>query len=781
MTPPRITLFVPVLALALVLAPLTVPQAEAAPPDETEWGSLTLEGLPTDVGFLDAGYVVVATSDGGDAPQSGAADCNAGGDDADLYLIPFPNGTTCAQAMDTGDPAGQEGVLAMDTAPVGDRAIVGLPTSLFTSVNLAAYDLQDGELTRTQETSLSGRVLDLATDATGDRTIVALADGGNHRLTVHDTDLIQTVSFSLKGQPNDLALSSDGRWAAVGGNFTQGNTTFGYVTLFDLSKGSADNPVLDREIRQAERGAVASVAVSLDGQLTLGTVGGSVQHYADPAASDPVAREATVANGTAWVDIAPDGIQVLAGAERTLALYNASAEGLEQAFQLGLNTSATGVAYRAPYLYAVSDSLTAVTLDGQALWQQSGGEIAAINATGLGLTAASGEPGGTGGQDRTTVTGAQVHANMTLAPTEEAEPTIPPGDIGEINLTLQNTGAAILNVSLAADPPTGVTVEALPTSQRLLPGATAQATLLVRVGPAANAGTAEIPVTVESHPRTDATTNVTFTVGTATDIDLRVDPGTPTERSVIQGQNTSIVLVLENNGNTEATVDLEANQFPSRGPVWPLAIQPLPPVTVASGSVTTLLLQIDVPEDAPDGEVNRIIARATTEGGASATGVTFTVNPFEALDITPRLKTKLIAPGGDATYDFKLENLGSVTSNLTVSVQAIDDQGQPYVPGGWSVSAQPSSLRLDAGAERTVQVTIAGPPDANDGDRLRTRLVIQSDEGTRATSLAFAVVDASLAEDPPEEPKREPLGLIVPLIALGLAATTRRWRHDRRR
>ncbi len=781
MTQPWITPLVPALALALLLAPLTLPTAEAAPPNDTEWGSLSLEGLPTDLGFLDAGYVVVATSNGGGAPQSAPADCNAGdGEDADLYLIPFPNGTTCAQAMDTGEPTGQEGVLAMDTAPAGDRAIVGLPTGLFTSVNLAAYDLEGGALTRNQETSVNGDVQDLATDATGDRTIVALADDGSHRLTVHNADLTQTASFTLKGQPGDLALSSDGRWAAVGGNFTQGNTTFGYVTLFDLSEGSADNPVLDKEIRQAESGAVASVAVSLDGQLALGTVAGAIQHYADPTTNDPVARDATVANGTAWVDISPDGGHLLAGAERTLALYNASAQGLDRAFRLSLNATATGVAYRAPYLYAISDTLTAVTLEGQALWQQTGGQIAAINATGLGLAAASGEPAGTAGQDRTTVTGAHVHADLTLAPTEGTDPTIPPGDIGEINLTLQNTGAAILNVSLVADPPTGVTVETLPSAQRLLPGTTSQATLLVRVGPAANAGTAEIPVTVESHPRTDTMTNATFIVGTATDITLRTDPGTPADRSVVQGQNTSIALVLENDGNTEATVDLEANQFPSRGPVWPLAIQPLPPVTVAPGSVTTLLIQIQVPEDAPDGAVNRIVARATTEGGASATGVTFTVNPFEALDITPRLKTKLIAPGGDATYSFELENLGTVASNLTLAVQAIDDEGQAYVPGGWSVSAQPSSFQLDAGAERIIEVNIAGPPDASDGDRLRTRLVAQTDEGTQATSLAFAVVDTSLAEDPSEEPRREPLGLIAPLIALGLAATARRWGHDRR-
>ncbi len=780
MTRSRTTPLVLALALTLVLAPLTVPDAEAAPPQATGWGSLELEGQPTGLGFLDAGYLVVATSDAGGAPQSAPADCNAGdGEDADLYLIPFPNGTTCAQSQDTGAPTGQEGILAMDTAFRGGRAVVGLPTSLFTSVNLAAYDLEDGQLTRTQETSVNGDILHVATDTTGSRTIVAAADGGSYRLTVHDADLVQTATYTLQGQPRDIALSSDGRWAAAGGNFSQGNTSFGYVTLFDLSKGPGDNPVLDQQIRQAEKGVVGSVAVSLGGQLALGTAGGQVQHFAAPTASSPVAREAKLGNATARVDISPDGSHVLVGADRSLALYDASPEALDRSFRLALNTTVGSVAYRSPYLYALGDTITAVTFDGQALWQQAGGDLSAVNATGLGLAGASGQPAGAvGGQQRTAVTGAQVHANLTVA--QDTTPTVPPGDIGEINITFQNTGAAILNLTLDADPPAGVSVETAPDHLELLPGATSTMTALVEVGPTAQAGETRVPVRVLSTPATDATTNLTFTVGTATAIDLRLEPGTPSQRSVVQGQNTSVALVLENKGNTEATVDLEANQFPDGGPAWPIEIQPHPPVTIAPGSVTTLLLQIEVPQDAADGTVNRIVARATTQGGAAATGFTFTVNPFEALDIEPRLRTKLIAPGGDAAYDFTLQNLGSVASNVTLTVQAIDDDGNPYVPGGWSISSQPTSLQIPAGAERRIQVNIAGPPDASDGDRLRTRLIVQTDEGTQATSLAYAVVDTSLAEDPPEDPKREPLGLLAPLLALGLAAAAGRWRRARR-
>lgn len=770
--------------LVVLALTLTAATALAAPPEETGWSPLFTEGPAVAVGFVQD-HVVVATGDAGTVGLQGSGGaCSPTGEpeDADLFLIPFPDGEDCVDTLDTGSALGQEGVVAAATAEHRGRVVVGLPrvlTGSGGSSNLAAYDLADGQLLAKWRVAAQGTVRLVAMDPNGTAVGVATRDGQGpsaaHRLNHFDGGGVRKGSFTLPGAARAIDVSDNGRFLALGGNFTQGNASFGWASLYDLSRPTTQNPVHEQEVLEAVEGVVSSIAVSDGGRVVVGTAGGRVLVFA-PSGSGV---DLDVGDGPARVALDPTGEVVVAAAGESLVRITGLPERAEAAWDQPLNGSASAVVVRGPYIFAQAGALAAYDHVGQRLWERAPAELLAINATGRGIALASTQaPPGATFKAETSVVGAALVANLTLEQPAEP-PVVSPGDIGVVNLTVTNVGSAILNASFVADVPPGLTITAFPDHVVLRPNASVPVQLAVEVGPHAVPGVVNVPLRIDAEPPVNTTVNVTIEVGRATRVTIDLAPDSPAEQAVVQGQQVGVNVVLRNAGNVEAGVSLEVVQFPTEGRAWAIDLEPGIEVPVQPDAVTTATVLLTVPETAENGTRNHLIIRAVAGEGSAAVDVDLTVNPFESLTISPDRITKKVAPGGTVGYLVTLTNVGTVPSNLTVAADPIDENDEPYVPAGWGVVLDDREALLVPDEGTSLRFEVSAPPGATSGDRLKVRVLARTADGVTAEAIAFAVVDESL--DPGlEEPRREPLSPLLTVLALLVAAGSTGWWNHRK-
>lgn len=765
-----------VLAMALVV--VSVP-AQAASPQRPSWGDATLEGPPVAVGFVSGGRIVYGTGDAGSVAGSSGAACSIQDGDADLFVFSFPRGPGCLDAVDTsGTELGREGIISLTAAKEGERVVVGLaPSSVpeATPVDLVAYDVEDGNLTQAYTRDVGGPVLLLASDPTGSRVMAAVQTDPNpgqasYRLAVLDEDGRRETRSQLRGLPSSIDVSTNGRYVAIGGNYTSGNTTFGWAHLYDLSQPEDENPVLSREFRRARGGVVTSVAVTAAGALYAGHADGQLTF---PRA-DATDLTIQVGNGTTSVD-AHDGI-VAAAAGSTVLRLSGQSDALRGAWNATLAGTVAETIVHRPYIFVRAGDLTAFSPTGATLWSVPGGAVVAPNGTALGL--AVGQRGSTQatGTQTSTLTARQLHrsAQISLA---DAPPTISPGGIAITNITIRNDGAAILDASLTSQGSEDVRIRTAPERFTLLPGRNRTIQATISVGHGASPGAREIPVTLSSRPSVDSRANLTIDVGTRTNVTVALEPGTIDDPAVSPGQDITTRFIVDNDGNADVRVRVSLEQAVSRGSPWEAELSPSGTITIPQGTRTTVRLDATVPQDARDGTVNRMVVRATTSAGSTAASITFTVNPFQALSLEPQSITKQIAPGDTVSYDFRVRNLGSVPANVSIDAQALNENGTAYVPADWGIVLDRSQARIRAGASAPVTLELTAPANGTTGESLRVQLLATSAQGARTSSIAYGFVDASLAGDD-EQPKRDPLPVLLPLSAIVLAGLAlRRWRY----
>ncbi len=770
---------IPALIAATALLLLTQP-ATAAPPEDPAWGELTMEGPPAAAGFISDDHLVYATGDAGstDVADGGDAACTIENGDADLFLMSWPNGTGCLQALETSDSElGREGVRALTTAPALGRVVVALaPASTGGLGNpgpgLRAWDLGDDELTQAWTAGTGGSVLQLDTDPAGTRTLITVDQGTSFAVRVYDAVGERTGEAQLPGNPRTLSVSDNARFAAVGGNVTRGNASFGWIQVFDLTDGEP-TPIIEEEIERARTGIVASLAITDEAITYAGTAGGTLFLFEQ----DRSPRDLSVGNGTVHVDASRDGSVITAAVGDRVTRVALEDDGLRGQWTRSINGSATSIALRGPYIHVTADTLNALSTDGQRLWETTRAQLVATNRTGLGIALADPQGGTTGGPELSSLTGAVVFGALEAIQPNEATP-VSPGDVGIANVTLRNTGAAILAIDVDAQAPRGVTITPAE-SLVLRPGENRTVPLTIEVERTVSPGDRDIPVRFVTQPKTNASIQLAIDVGIATDIRISLEPGTVADQSVIQGQNITVRTLVRNLGNAETRVTLEAQQILSQGENWPLTLEPSGTITVEPGTVRTVRIDVQVPNQAANGTQNRVLLRGITQAGAAAASFDLTVNPFEILDLSPQIRTKTVAPGGVATYAFSVANLGSVATNVTLDAQALDENGEPYVPQRWGLVFDRTNATIPAGDAASLNLEIAAPSNATDAESLRVRILAVSEGGATDTSLAFAVVDMTLASDP-EEPKREPLGPLVALTAMALASLALKRRdHDK--
>lgn len=764
------------LAAIVALVLLAIPAA-GEPPQDARWGSTTIPGDPVGTGFLSGGFIAYATSNAPGPLGGGGAPCAEADAGADLYLFTYPDGTGCTQALDAGGGDGGATATAITTAERAGRVILGVhlpapPVGGEENTQVKAFDLDEGALEPAFTRSTPGRVLDLDADARGQRAAATIdAGSGAYRLTVYAPDGSRSLNERLPDEPGAVDLSANARYVAVGGNLTTNGTSFGWVQVYDLAAENVEDPIIDRDLERVNGGVVTSVAVTDDGRVFAGSRDGIVTYLI----RDGTERTHDVGDGAAHVATNPGGGHVLAGAGSDVARLGGLPDRLDAVWNGSANGTVQEVIVRGDYRYAVANRTSAFDARGHELWTTASGHTVASRTDGLGLSLL--QAGSSSGES--TAAARQVHAAASLNQTTEIQ-RVSPGDVARVNLTIDNQGAAILNGTLVKSLRKGPALTVSPRALTINPGSNATLAATLELPRDQRPGLLRVPVELETQPFVGVRGNLTVDVGRAPDIDARLEPGTVRDQAVVQGQEITVRLLVSNVGNADETVRLGARQTVSSGAAWPVTLEPRGSITVAEGSTTTVTATITVPETAANGTTNQLVLRAASEDRASAAALTFTVNPFEAVELSPRTITKTMAPGASQIYTFTLTNLGSVPANITLDATALDDEGQAYVPVEWGVVLGASNVELPAGSSRTFDLEISAPPNVTSTQSVRVQLLAVTDGGARASAIAFGVADPALAsdDDDGETPRREPLGVLAPLAGMALAAALIRRSHD---
>lgn len=765
-------------ALALAAALAAGAPAAADPPQDTGWTPITLEGEPRGLGFLEGG-LVYGTGDAGGVAGTAAVDCTVNADDADLFLVTFPDGPGCADVLDTSDVT--EGVSALSTARRADRALVALPADGSQGLpgdNVQAYERDDANLTPAWTTTVNGVPLEVALDPDARHGTVAFRTGsGDHRMRVFSGAGDRQAGFGLPGRPLALETSDNGRYVAVGGNVTQGDVSLGWARLYDLSIDEDENPVIDRTVPRPRAGIVASLAATDDGVLYGGLLDGTARLFRQ-GGND---REVSVASDPAHVAVSPDEGTVLAAAGNVTARLSSDGDGLGTEWVSFLNGTARDAIVRPPYGFATAQALAAFGPDGDALWETTAGSVVAANGTGRGLALASSSDGTGQGPVTSTLGGRVLQANLTVDQGQRL--TLTPGGVRRVNLTFDNGGAAVLNLTPTASAE-GLEARSDPATFRSLPGQSRVVPLTVRAARTASPGPRSVPLDLAADPPVAASPRLDARVTSRPNVTLAFAGGEVADREVTQGQEVSVRVSLQNRGNAEAEVDLRVLQ--SVPDAWPTEVTPGNRLTVPGGSATTARVDMRVPAGTPNGTRNQVIVRAVTDQGSPAVPFNLTVNPFEVLRLRPDTITQQLAPGQARPYDLSVENLGSVDADVRLRVQPIGPDGEPCLSSVWGLALEASRITVPAQGSNPVRVEITAPaevpvPEVENGTAgcsedarrptLRAELQARSSTGARAESLLFANVDPSLT-DPAERPNREPWpGAAVLAAVLAGAAT----------
>ncbi len=764
----------PATAVAIVAIVAFAAPAAAQELDEADWSPEELEGAPADAGFLAGGFIAVGVSDTG-AVLIGEGPCEIS--EADLYLVTFPDGDGCVDAVDATD---RDGVQALATAERYPRVFIA-PEEGSSGPDLIAYDVEDGNLTHAFERSLSGFVTLLDANPQGDRAVTVSQDGDDpetatHRLNAYLEDGTRERSYQVGEIPLALDLSHNARYAAVGGEATQDDDTAGWVHVFDLTRSAQANPVVEHVIPGGQGKTVNSTAVTNQGAAYAGSLDGTVTRVTPQGNHTSL----DLGDGAASVDTNRDGSLVAAASGDTVSRLTLDEE-LSTRWVNQTGAFVDRVIVRSPYVVALADQAHVHHRDGQGLWEIPTGPVVAANRTGLGWTTATQGSTGTGpaASPTSNVQAWQVPRSATVTASEDV-PIISPGGSGHVNLTVENTGTAVLQGSLE-DRRSPLDVRFAPEDITLLPGENRTLQATVDVPRNQRAGLVDVPVEFVSAPRVDANATLTVDVGRSTQLDLRLEPGSLAERSVVQGQNVTVHLLLDNRGNTDTTATLSTHQSPTEGDRWSVNLSDRD-VTVPEGSTTSLRLDTTVPPDAEDGTVNQIIVRASTETASTAVSLQFTVNPFEAVELSPDRVTKTLAPGTTTAYTFTVTNLGSIPTNVTIGASEIDDQGTLLGPGAWGIALDRSIHPLDPQEEGEITLELTAPTNATDAEdrSIRVQVLATTDQGERATSVAFGVADPSLADDEDDDTNQDQTpfpSLLVPASLLAALLLHRRTYH----
>ena len=178
----------------------------------------------------------------------------------------------------------------------------------------------------------------------------------------------------------------------------------------------------------------------------------------------------------------------------------------------------------------------------------------------------------------------------------------------------------------------------------------------------------------------------------------------PEDQIGLPEETLTFTVTVKNTGEAEDNYDLIVSDNAGWGATL---AENLPTIPAGENRPTTV--SVTVPSDAIENESTEITVVATSEGdptksdGATCTAQAKALWRVE-VSISPGSKSG--APGETLTYTITVKNTGSIADTYTLS--AVGE-------AGWSVSIEPTSLTLDAGALDTATLSVVVPPDAVEG------------------------------------------------------------------
>ena len=206
-------------------------------------------------------------------------------------------------------------------------------------------------------------------------------------------------------------------------------------------------------------------------------------------------------------------------------------------------------------------------------------------------------------------------------------------------------------------------------------------------------------------------------------IEVSISPGS---KSGAPGDTLTFTVTVKNKGSLEDTYDLAASD--TDVPSWNPMVSPTS-LTIAAGGSKTATLSVTIPSDASSGTKHTItITAKSTEDPAVSDSASCTAQATVQMGVEVSISpdSKSGPPGETLTYNVTVKNTGSIDDTYTLSAVGAE---------GWSVSIEPTSPILAAGATGEATLSVVVPPDASENDSITVTV--------SATSTAYPSVTDS--------------------------------------
>jgi uncharacterized membrane protein len=327
------------------------------------------------------------------------------------------------------------------------------------------------------------------------------------------------------------------------------------------------------------------------------------------------------------------------------------------------------------------------------------------------------------------------------------------GQSAEYNATVENTGTVAANYSLVLPSIAGVEMRAVPASFELAPDESRSVALRLSAAQSAKPGDYNANATLSA---------ASFRQGVALKVRVAAYSAprvfgmdAPSTVEAVPGAKASFNVSVENLlGDEQRGIAITLAGIPSAW--YSVSRQD----DFEANEVRTITVQLNVPQNAAVGRYNATL-NVSSYSGSSAAAITITVSAAEA---------KL-------SYSYAVSNVteGGRITQLLVSVRVRND-GNARLSGvspllelpGWSTVAEPESLSLEPGQEKSMLITLSPPPASNISS---FELRMQSDKGVSA--VRAIPLPPIVAAAPYEFPWKIAI-IIVLLVAIVAVATRQR-------
>lgn len=223
--------------------------------------------------------------------------------------------------------------------------------------------------------------------------------------------------------------------------------------------------------------------------------------------------------------------------------------------------------------------------------------------------------------------------------------------------------------------------------------------------------------TVRLTPSCSATTSSCWTVdlplsigATGGTLELATNPNELAQKTILVGERTSFRLVVRNNAVVTDTFALQASPG-TNPPGWTASIVPAQ-VVLGPGASTEVELRVVPAANGANGQTNTIAATATSLSSGQSFSlpnpvrVTLANVATRGVEIVNRTINEAaipvsVSPGGARSEAMVIENLGNGFDRFVVSLTG--------APTGWTVSANPGLVELEARSQGASVIRIEAP------------------------------------------------------------------------